>query len=144
MKYFIGIIPSEKVKESILDFQKSIKNNSYPYLFEPHITVKAPGGLTEDLQWIDKIKERLSSFPCFSVYLDGVSTFEENGVVFLVPGPKDKIKELHKTLFDIIDSKKTFEFEDEDYHSHLTLAGVKWGISMEQILDITSSAEIFF
>jgi 2'-5' RNA ligase len=65
MQYFIGIVPPEDYKNKLITFQKQWSNNSLVDVVEPHITLKAQGGLTLDKNWINDVKavcDRCSSF----------------------------------------------------------------------------------
>ncbi|MEN2766282.1 hypothetical protein [Ornithinibacillus xuwenensis] len=46
MQYFIGIVPSEEYSMKIIAFRNKWTNNSIHDVVEPHITLKAQGGLT--------------------------------------------------------------------------------------------------
>ncbi|MBN8191814.1 hypothetical protein JI667_06580 [Bacillus sp. NTK074B] len=47
MNYFIGINPPEEYKSRISAFRNKWKNNFIDDIVEPHITLKAQGGLKE-------------------------------------------------------------------------------------------------
>lgn len=77
MHFFIGIVPPEDYKEQISVFRnkwaKAFRNrwdnNGFRDPVEPHITVKAQSGLTEDMNWLEKVRETCSSFPIFQLTL---------------------------------------------------------------------------
>jgi 2'-5' RNA ligase len=53
-EYFIGIVPPKEYLDRIEQFQRKwIKHLGV----EPHITLKAQGGLTLDKTWINKVKK---------------------------------------------------------------------------------------
>ena len=62
MEFFIGIVPPEDYKEQISVFRnkwaKTFRNrwdnNGFRDPVEPHITIKAKSGLTEDMNWLEK------------------------------------------------------------------------------------------
>jgi 2'-5' RNA ligase len=62
MQYFIGIIPPIEYQQQIIEFQKRWTNNHLPGVVEPHVTLKAQGGLTADLAWVDSVKDICSNF----------------------------------------------------------------------------------
>ncbi|MBP1997026.1 2'-5' RNA ligase [Paenibacillus eucommiae] len=62
MQYFLGIVPPNEYKEQIVKFQNRWSSNRILDVVEPHVTVKAQGGLNQDLVWMNKIKETCSSF----------------------------------------------------------------------------------
>jgi 2'-5' RNA ligase len=65
MNYFLGIVPPDEYKEQVADFQNRWPGNRIGEVAEPHITVKAQGGLHRDLVWIDQIKNACSrAFSC--------------------------------------------------------------------------------
>jgi 2'-5' RNA ligase len=66
VEYFIGIVPPEEYMKRIEHFQRRWMN----YLgVEPHITLKAQGGLTPDKKWIDKVKKVCENFKPFQISL---------------------------------------------------------------------------
>lgn len=137
MQYFIGIAPPPEISETIVLFQKSIPNNHTPFLFEPHITIKGPDGLTEDMVWIDLARNVLKNFQKIEIILNGIDTFE-NKVLFLRPFPAEKIVTMHRKLLSALKSTTNViegEFENERYIPHLTLAATKWGITKEALLE---------
>ncbi len=56
MKYFIGIVPMAEYKSKVSAFRSRWGNNNTDEVVEPHITLKAQGGLTKDLKWLSKVK----------------------------------------------------------------------------------------
>jgi hypothetical protein len=66
VEYFIGIVPPEEYLKRIENFQRKGINNLG---VEPHITLKAQGGLTPDKKWIDKLKV-CKNFKLFQISLE--------------------------------------------------------------------------
>jgi 2'-5' RNA ligase len=74
VEYFIGIVPPEEYLKRIENFQRKGINNLG---VEPHITLKAQGGLTPDKKWIDKVKV-CKNFKPFQISLDKPMYFGDN------------------------------------------------------------------
>jgi 2'-5' RNA ligase len=143
MQYFIGIALPNDLKERVVSFQKGFASNKVPDIAEPHITVKAQGGLTEDESWIEAIRESVKRYPSFDVSLIGIAGFGDS-VLFLSPTPSHELIGLHKLLVDVVrPSKELVEkyFEDETYQPHITLGGTPWGMSKDELRSMTEVAE---
>ncbi|OGH92833.1 MAG: hypothetical protein A2563_04160 [Candidatus Magasanikbacteria bacterium RIFOXYD1_FULL_40_23] len=143
MQFFIGITPPETISEKIISFQRNFLNNDVPNLVEPHITVKSTGGLTEDKLWLPKIESAINGFSKFQISFEGVGNFDEN-VIFLKPAFSQELINLHKTLFSAVgpyykDPAKKY-FENNEYHPHLTLGAIKWGLTKEDTLEMVEKA----
>lgn len=69
MQYFIGIVPPQKFTVKMIQFQNRWPNNRLQEVVEPHITVKAQGGLYPDLEWLQHVKKVCSSYPPFELSL---------------------------------------------------------------------------
>lgn len=145
MQYFIGITPPEEVKRLIIAFQKSFGSNKVPNNVEPHITLKAQGGLTEDLSWLPKVETALETFQPFEVVLDGIDTFNET-ILFLDLPLQDELVHLHKKLVRSIQSNKQTKkfFEHDNYHAHLTLGGIAWGMTKDELATMREKAKELF
>lgn len=145
MKFFIGIVPPPETKERILSFQKSFPSNKIPFFHEPHITLKAPNGLTEDKAWLNKVATFVGGYPRFSVTLEGLDTFGER-VLFLNPIFPQELITLHVRLIELFysdpESGNRF-FEGSVYHPHLTLGETTWGgMSPEELVEMRKRAEV--
>lgn len=144
MQYFIGIPLPNDIKEKIVSFQKSFVRNKVPLMVEPHITVKAQGGLTEDKSWIPAIENAIENYPAFEVSFTNVGNFGER-VAFLVPSSGKELMRLHRILIDTIKpGAELMEkyFEGSNYHFHLTLAGTSWGMTSEELMLVKEKAKI--
>jgi hypothetical protein len=76
------------------------ENNQLIDVVEPHITVKAQGGLTADKNWIREVKKVCQGFPTFKVSLNEPKFFGDS-VVFLSVD-SEKIYELHQKIVKAI------------------------------------------
>jgi 2'-5' RNA ligase len=149
MPYFIGIVPSEDYKEQILVFRnkwaKTFRNrwdnNGFRAPVEPHITVKLSNGLTEDMNWLEKVRETCSSFPIFQLALSEPGTFG-TAVTFLSVESKD-IYNLHKNLVDAVSPPPELidsNIELDNFIPHLTLGQTKWGMNEAEIIEMKLAA----
>jgi len=142
MQYFIGVLPPEEYMERIIDFQLKWKNNSLVNLVEPHITIKAQGGLTIDKRWISNIKKVCDHFSSFEIALNKPKFFGES-VLFLSVESK-KIEQLHSELVQAVSPsndliKKYLELED--YVPHLTLGQTNFGLTSRELRIMAEKAE---
>ncbi|MDB5254507.1 MAG: 2-5 ligase [Parcubacteria group bacterium] len=147
MKFFIGIVPPLSTKERIAGFQKSFPSNKVPYFTEPHITLKAPNGLTEDKSWLAKVMTIIGNHPRFSIKLSGLDGFEDR-VLFLNPEFSQGLIDLHMKLVTLLnldlEEQKKF-YEGSLYHPHLTLGETTWGgMSLEELKEMKKKAEFEF
>ena len=142
MRFFIGIVPPSPTLEKIADFQKSSSSNRVPFWTEPHITVKAQSGFTDNKKWLEKVEPAVKNFGSIDIALDGLDTFDQ-GVLFLKV-KSEKISALHDILLETIDPsledrKKYFELES--YNPHLTLGGIDFGMSKKELDTMQVKAE---
>ncbi|WP_442599798.1 2'-5' RNA ligase family protein [Neobacillus sp. D3-1R] len=134
MQYFIGIVPPNEYKEQISSFRNRWDNNRLKEVVEPHITVKAQGGLTEDMTWLKRVREVCSSVQSFQLSLTEPATFG-TAVIFLGVQSKE-IYELHKLLVDTVSPLPELVeryFELDNFHPHLTLGQTYWGMKESEI-----------
>jgi len=142
MRYFLGIVPPDAYKERIERFRNRWTSNRIGEVAtEPHVTVKAQGGLTEDLAWLDSVRGVCSSFRSFRLSLAEPETFGD-AVVFL--GVRsEEIYELHKKLLDSVSpphEQIIRYFEGEYYHPHLTLGQTHFGMTAPEIAEMKREA----
>lgn len=125
VEYFIGIVPPKEYLERIVHFQSNwIKQSGV----EPHITLKAQGGLTPDKKWIEKVQKVCDTFKPFQVSLDKPKFFGENILYLSVNSSY-----LHKLHLEIVQEISPSEdlikqyFELEAFVPHLTLGKEQYG-----------------
>jgi 2'-5' RNA ligase len=136
-EYFIGIVPPKEYSERIIQFQRKWINNLN---IEPHITIKAQGGLTTDKKWIEKVQKVCQSFAPFQLSLNKPRYFEDN--VLYLSVHSDRINTLHeKLVHEISPSKHLIKqyFEFNEFVPHLTLALMQ---SKEELKHMEKLAEI--
>ena len=149
MPFFIGIVPPEDYKDQILVFRnkwaKTFRNrwdnNGFRAPVEPHITVKLSNGLTEDMNWLEKVRETCSSFPIFQLTLSEPGTFG-TAVTFLSVESKE-IYNLHKNLVDAVSPPPELidsNIELDNFIPHLTLGQTKWGMNEAEIIEMKLAA----
>ncbi len=143
MKFFIGITPPQETRDQIIAFQRSFLNNLLPDKIEPHITVKAQAGLTEDTAWIGKVESVAKTCSRFSISFDGIGTFDDT-VVFLKPVISQQLIDLHRKLVEAInpdaEELKNY-FELDRYNPHLSLGGKGWGLQAEELSNLKNMAK---
>lgn len=141
MQFFIGIVPPDEYKQQIVAFRNRWSSNGLRNLVEPHITVKAQSGLTEDLEWIANVKETISTFPCFQISLLEPATFGK-AVVFLSVDSRE-IFNLHQRLMDAVSPPPELikrYLELDRFHPHLTLGQTRWGMAESEIEEMKVEA----
>ncbi|MGC8505290.1 MAG: 2'-5' RNA ligase family protein [Thermoplasmata archaeon] len=145
MEYFIAIVPPKKYGETITQFQRRWSDNTLPDLVDPHITVKSQAGLNEDECWIDSIKSICSSFPGFTLSINGVKSFGKSVVYLGVES--DKINELHRKIVEAIspDPEESRRYYELDlYEPHLTLGSKEYGMNEIELSEMKACASNFF
>lgn len=143
MQFFIGITPPDEIRKKIISFQRSFINNSVPDSVEPHITVKSQGGLTEDKTWLPRIEEIAKNIKSFQQVFEGPGSFGDD-VIFLKPVVSQELVDLHKALFDATgpyEDPTNKYFDNDRYHPHMTLGGMKWGLTKEEVENMKERAQ---
>lgn len=141
MQYFIGIIPPVEYQQQIIEFQKCWPNNRLPDVVEPHVTLKAQGGLTADLAWVDRVKDICSKFPSFDLSIVEPRFFD-NSILYLGVESK-QIVELHKRLVDTVSPAREViqrYFELDLFTPHLTLGKTYWGLTESELQEMQFKA----
>ncbi|KQX51234.1 MULTISPECIES: 2'-5' RNA ligase family protein [unclassified Paenibacillus] len=141
MQYFIGIVPPDEYKEQIAAFRNRWVSNRLKDVVEPHITVKAQGGLTEDTRWLDNVREICTSIKSFRLSMSGPATFG-SAVIFLGV-ESEEIYVLHKLLVDKVSPSPELidrYFELGRFHPHLTLGQTYWGMNENEIAEMKLAA----
>lgn len=131
MRAFIGVEFSREIKDSIINIQNSIKENSikgrWKYVDNFHLTLKFLGEVSENTikQIADNMKDRLSETECFEISSAGIGCFKGNDCIRVVYiSLEDKDKKLEK-LFKITEDccfLSGFEREKRAYTPHITIA----------------------
>jgi 2'-5' RNA ligase len=125
VEYFIGIVPPEDFLERIEHFQSRWINKLG---VEPHITLKAQGGLTPDKKWIDKVQKVCENSKPFQVSLDKPKFFGDN-ILYLSVNSKN-LHELHQKIVQEISPSEDLikqYFELDAFVPHLTLGKEQYG-----------------
>lgn len=140
MEYGIAIIPPESISKEITAIQNRFGNNG----IEPHITIKAHGGLTSDLNWLKDIKEIASSFMPFKVTLTQAQTFGNDVVYISVFSPE--LIRLHKVIISQISPPQHIieqYFEGDQFTPHLTLGMVRTGFDYNDFPEMKNKSDDF-
>lgn len=127
MDYFIGVVPPEDYRHKLQAIKKAGQS-------EPHITVKAQGGLTDDLGWLNAVQKVCDGFSPFEVKLGEPRYFGEHVLYLSVESVG--VHELHRQLVEAVgttpEQQQRF-FELERYSPHLTLGQRSYGYSWEEL-----------
>ncbi|MFS0672120.1 2'-5' RNA ligase family protein [Ornithinibacillus sp. 179-J 7C1 HS] len=141
MQYFIGIVPPDEYKNRIINFQQQWENNTIMNVVEPHITLKAQGGLTSDRKWLTKVIATCREFSPFEIELSTPDFFGEE-ILYLSCQAKDLVL-LHHHLMDVIKPSEELinqYFEKEKFVAHLTLGKVYYGLSKQELEEMAELA----
>ncbi|WJH32398.1 2'-5' RNA ligase family protein [Paenibacillus sp. CC-CFT747] len=137
MQHFIGIVPPEEYVEKIVAFQKRWPGSRLPQLVEPHITVKAQSGLTEDRQWLERVRKIGAEFPGFSLSLGETQWFAR--AVLYLDVRSMGLYGLHAQLVRAVSptEEQMIRYSELDrYVPHLTLGQTYWGLSEEELAEM--------
>lgn len=142
MQYFIGIVPPEELKSKITNFQKKYNFQGMTAAVEPHLTLKAQGGLTEDKTWIDGVRKICANFSSFELTVGDPHIFGRDILYLSAQSPE--LVELHNVLVRTISPTQEFikkYFELEDFTPHITLAKTFNGITQGELKTMKRLAE---
>ena len=142
MKYFIGIVPPEEYKIKITEFRDKWKNNSISDVIEPHITLKAQGGLTTDEKWLSIVKEVCFKTKPFQISLAKPMFFGEE-ILYLSTTSKE-LQTLHEIIVREIDLPNDLiekYFELDNFVPHMTLGKTTYGLTKQELNNMAKLAE---
>ncbi|MFF3025426.1 2'-5' RNA ligase family protein [Gottfriedia sp. NPDC057948] len=142
MQYFIGIVTPDEYLEKIIRFQHQWGNNVLTNVVEPHITIKAQGGLTSDESWLIQVMKVCEDFPPFEVTLDKPMFFGES--VLFLSIESTEIRTLHNKLIQAISPSEDLikkYLELENYVPHLTLGQSNYGLTVQELDEMAKRVE---
>ncbi|MDO6654592.1 2'-5' RNA ligase family protein [Anaerobacillus sp. 1_MG-2023] len=133
-QYFIGITPPPDYLAKVEHFQRKWIN----FLgVEPHITLKAQGGLSPDKKWIEKVENVCKKIHPFTLTVAEPHYFGDN--ILYLSVTCDQLFPLHEAIVKAISPPEELikhYFELDDYVGHLTLGKEQYGISKSDLKDI--------
>ncbi|MET3195235.1 2'-5' RNA ligase family protein [Bacillus sp. OAE603] len=142
MQYFIGIVAPDEYMERTINFQKQWGNNSLTDVVEPHITIKAQGGLTPDKGWVSLVEKVCEEFPSFEVSLKKHNFFGDS--VLFLSVESTEIHKLHNKIVKAVSPSEELinkYLELGDYVPHLTLGQTNFGLTSEELKEMAKKAE---
>jgi 2'-5' RNA ligase len=95
----------------------------FPSPAEPHVTVKAQGGLGSDVEWVDRMRAAVARFGEVEVELGDPQTFGDGVVSLAAHG--ERLAPLHRLLVGVARPTRpevARYFELDAFTPHLTLA----------------------
>ncbi|ASF39051.1 2'-5' RNA ligase [Halobacillus halophilus] len=137
-EYFIGIVPPECYMERVEHFREKWMDHS---IVEPHITLKAQGGLSPDRNWIEPVRKICENVRTFSIQVSEPAYFGDH-VLYLRVHSEDLVR-LHKYIVREIsptDEQVRKYFELDDFVPHLTLAKEAFGLSKRELVEMEKAA----
>ncbi|WP_226658981.1 2'-5' RNA ligase family protein [Pseudalkalibacillus hwajinpoensis] len=138
-QYFIGITPPPDYVKKVEKFQHYWLD---PLIVEPHITLKAQGGLTPDRGWVEKVKTVCKSTQPFTISLAKPNYFGDN--ILYLSVLSDELYPLHEAIVKAISPSEQLihqYFELDDFVAHLTLGKEQHGLTKEELSDMAHAAE---
>ncbi|WP_198162634.1 2'-5' RNA ligase family protein [Halobacillus mangrovi] len=142
MQYFIGIVPSKEYIRKVREFRQQWSRHSINEVVEPHITLKAQGGLTEDRRWLKKVREICDDFEPFHLSLDQPRFFGDD--ILYLSVKSQPLYLLHERMVREIsptDEIIKSYFELDDFVPHLTLGKTTYGLTKLELQDMAKLAE---
>ena len=145
VKYFIGIVPPQEYLKRIVNFQSRWINTLG---VEPHITLKAQGGLSADKKWIEKVIDVCDNYKPFQLKLGAPMYFGKT--ILYLSVHSNHLHELHNRIVKTISPSEELinqYFELNDFVPHLTLgkeqygSGISTGISKIELKETEKLAE---
>lgn len=133
-EYFIGIVPPQEYLERIELFQRKWLDS---LIVEPHITLKAQGGLTPDKKWIEQVEKVCLTIKPFQITLGNPTYFGDN--ILYLSVDSNYLQHVHqKIVKEISPSAELIKkyFELDDFVGHLTLAKEQYGLSKQDLNDM--------
>jgi 2'-5' RNA ligase len=138
-QYFIGITPPP-------DYLKKVEHFQHKWLdfliVEPHITLKAQGGLTSDKEWIKKVKTVCKSTHPFTITLAKPNYFGDN--ILYLSVLSDELHPFHEAIVKAISPSEDLiqqYFELENFVAHLTLGKEQHGLTKKALKEMAHTAE---
>ncbi len=142
MQFFIGIVPPEEYKQKVIEFQHKWINNTITDVVEPHITLKAQGGLTEDKKWLNNVKNICCTTEPFQISLGEPMFFGED--ILYISARSHELHGLHRRIVgEIAPSRHLIKkyFELEDFVPHMTLGKTTYGLTKQELIEMSKLAE---
>ncbi|WP_088068709.1 2'-5' RNA ligase family protein [Gottfriedia luciferensis] len=142
MEYFIGVVPPTHIIKSLLNFQRQWTNNQLIEVVEPHITIKAQGGLTSDNKWLKEVERVCASLLPFEINLRCPKFFGED--VLFLSVESTELNNLHKMLVEAVSPSKELiktYFELNDYTPHLTIGQTNFGLTKIELKEMGKKAK---
>lgn len=132
MPYFIAAMPPDGYRERIVEFSKLW---NYEPGWPPHITVKAQAGLSDGMDWLERVEQVcLDSPPRLTVSL-GEPTMLGSDVLIL-PVQSPALYALHRALVEAVNptaEERAHYFEDGRFVLHLTLGQTQYGLGRDDL-----------
>lgn len=141
MQYFIGISPPRNFANEVSRFRKKWPDNWIDEIVEPHITLKAQGGLATDESWIEDVRKACKETERFEVII-GRTAFLGEEILYLQVESQG-LKKLHERLVAVVeptDEMIAQYFELDRFVPHLTLAKTSYGLSVRQLKEMAQLA----
>ncbi len=132
MPYFIAAMPPDGYRERIVEFAQCW---NYAPGWPPHITVKAQAGLSDGLDWLERVEQVCLASPLELTVSLGEPTMLGSDVLVL-PVQSPALHALHSALVKAVNptaEERAHYFEDGRFVLHLTLGQTQYGLSRDDL-----------
>jgi len=140
MKFFVGIVPPEDIYNEVAGIQRKFGDNR----LEPHITLRPPVTVAEEVAWTKAIQQVCGSFYPFVIELPSTDYFGKR--VLFINTISNKLHDLHHSLSEAIkpyEKPEVNKHKDQKYHPHLTLGRSWCGFTMEGFKEMKEITDEF-
>lgn len=145
MQYFIGIVPDDPFYHQLENLRTKWRKNRISEVVEPHITLKAQGGLTPEREWLEEIRRVCSETKPFTIELGRPRFFGEDILYLSAFSPC--IYPLHQKLVEAAAPSASMikkYFELDQFVPHLTMGKATFGLSNQELREMADQAEKVF
>ncbi len=140
MPYFVAAMPPSDYGDRITQFAKRW---NYTPGWPPHITVKAQGGLSDGMGWLELVERVcLTSVPGIEVSLGEPKMLGAS--VLILPVESSALYNLHQMLVDALNptaAERAQYFEDDRFVLHLTLGQTHYGLTSDDLEEMRIAAQ---
>ncbi|HAM81539.1 2'-5' RNA ligase family protein [Ornithinibacillus bavariensis] len=142
MQYFIGIVPPESFKDKLIAFRGRWPNHRINKVVEPHITLKAQGGLTASEEWLANIINVCENFHPFRIRVEDPKFFFDN-ILFLSVESVELVELHYKIVQVVAPSAELIKqyYELDDYIPHMTLGKTAYGMTHQELIDMEAAVK---
>jgi 2'-5' RNA ligase len=143
VEYLIGIVPTEGYLQRVSEFQRRWPANRLVHIVEPHVTIKAQAGLTEDLGWLQQVQAVCTATRPFELAFGEPGWFGEQ--VLFLSVQSEMFYPLHHALVERVNPSEELRkryYEGDEFHAHLTLGIAGQGVTVMELQEMERLANV--